>query len=141
LVPGYLSALGRRDAFRDGWFYPGDLATIDDDGSFVLAGRSSEVANLGGVKVDPALVDEAAEQVAGVVEAALVIVDALGGADAVLAVVCADDATALAALDAARGAAFGMRLETAWRVDALPRTEQGKLRRAELARRFRARAR
>jgi acyl-coenzyme A synthetase/AMP-(fatty) acid ligase len=36
---------------KDGWFYPGDLGSLDDNGVFSLVGRSSEVINRGGVKV------------------------------------------------------------------------------------------
>jgi acyl-coenzyme A synthetase/AMP-(fatty) acid ligase len=133
-----VGASGRGHAFQDGWFYPGDLATFAQDGSFVLIGRTTEVANIGGVKVDPTLVDEAARSVPGVKEAALIIVEGPTGFEAILAVVCDDDETALAALDAARASSYGMRLETVWRVPSLPRTEQGKVQRADLADRWKA---
>mgnify|MGYP003353367339 CR=1 FL=1 len=48
-------------AFRDGWFYPGDLGTLTDDGRLRLAGRSSEIVNAGGVKVDPATLSAQAQ--------------------------------------------------------------------------------
>ncbi len=38
--------------FRDGWFYPGDRATLDGD-TLRNIGRESEVMNLGGLKVSP----------------------------------------------------------------------------------------
>lgn len=40
------------DAFRDGFFYPGDLGYIDNDGELHLQGRVSETLNIGGVKID-----------------------------------------------------------------------------------------
>lgn len=132
LLPGYLSSLGRVGAYRDGWFYPGDLATMSTDGTFTLGGRSSEVANFGGVKIDPSLVDAAAVQSGDVDDAALLIVDDAEGSVAILAVVCASNEIALEALRAAQDAAFGMAITTAWRIPQIPRTHQGKVRRAEL---------
>jgi long-chain acyl-CoA synthetase len=46
-----------RESFKDGWFYPGDLGFIRPDGGLTLAGRSSELINAGGVKIDPARLD------------------------------------------------------------------------------------
>jgi len=45
-------------AFIDGWFYPGDLAVQDDEGGLTIIGRSTEVINLGGVKLAPDRIDE-----------------------------------------------------------------------------------
>ena len=45
-------------AFRDGWFYPGDLGWWGPAGELVIGGRLDEVINLGGEKVDPNAVDE-----------------------------------------------------------------------------------
>jgi acyl-coenzyme A synthetase/AMP-(fatty) acid ligase len=106
---------------------------VASDGSFVLNGRATEVANIGGVKVDPTLVDEAARSIEGIDDAALFTTEGPNGTEAILAVVCPDETLALAALAAARSAAFGMVIETVWRVSALPRTEHGKLRRSEVA--------
>lgn len=39
--------------FREGWYYPGDLATIDADGYFLFKGRSDDVINSAGVKFYP----------------------------------------------------------------------------------------
>jgi acyl-coenzyme A synthetase/AMP-(fatty) acid ligase len=41
----------RSSAFRDGWFYPGDLGSLTDDGLLILAGRASDAINIGGVKL------------------------------------------------------------------------------------------
>ena len=40
-------------SFRDGWFYPGDLASISKDGFLFLKGRSDDVINQGGLKMYP----------------------------------------------------------------------------------------
>lgn len=46
-------------AFKDGWFYPGDLGWVID-GALYIGGRETEVINLNGQKFDPALLDEVA---------------------------------------------------------------------------------
>ncbi|MCF8529348.1 MAG: fatty acid--CoA ligase family protein [Aquiluna sp.] len=45
--------------FRDGWFYPGDLATLHGK-SLYLMGRKLEIINAGGVKVNPIAMDHLA---------------------------------------------------------------------------------
>ena len=57
-------------AFRDGWFYPGDLAEWGPSGELVIAGRVDEIINLGGVKVDPTNIDETLCSVDGISAAA-----------------------------------------------------------------------
>ena len=56
-------------AFRDGWFYPGDLARIVE-GRLYIGGREAEVLNFGGVKIDPAQLDDIAVTDGGFREAA-----------------------------------------------------------------------
>lgn len=43
--------------FRDGWFYPGDLGRLQDDGLLILEGRSENVMNLGGEKIKPEFIE------------------------------------------------------------------------------------
>jgi acyl-CoA synthetase (AMP-forming)/AMP-acid ligase II len=57
-------------AFRDGWFYPGDLGWWGPAGALVIGARLDEVINLGGEKVDPNAVDEVLCSVLGITGAA-----------------------------------------------------------------------
>jgi acyl-CoA synthetase (AMP-forming)/AMP-acid ligase II len=57
-------------SFRDGWFYPGDLGRIGGDGLMVLAGRSSDIINVGGLKLAPEAIEEVLCQHPAVNEAA-----------------------------------------------------------------------
>ena len=40
-------------AFRDGWFYTGDLAYIDEDGWIHMSGRAKDMIKSGGENVYP----------------------------------------------------------------------------------------
>lgn len=70
LAKGYLGAPeAEARAFRDGWFYPGDLGRWMPDGSFVVTGRLNEQFNVGGVKINAQLLDHAMLEVEGVRDA------------------------------------------------------------------------
>jgi acyl-coenzyme A synthetase/AMP-(fatty) acid ligase len=58
-------------SFRDGWFYPGDLAAIDAAGYFHFKGRADDVINSKGVKFYPIEVEKALLAHACVAEAAV----------------------------------------------------------------------
>jgi acyl-coenzyme A synthetase/AMP-(fatty) acid ligase len=47
--------------FKNGWFYPGDRGQIDEKGRLILMGRSSEIVNIGGVKIAAHLLDDHAK--------------------------------------------------------------------------------
>ncbi len=54
VMSGYRNLpLENERAFRDGWFYTGDLAHRDQDGYIVLHGRRHDVINVGGFSVYP----------------------------------------------------------------------------------------
>jgi acyl-coenzyme A synthetase/AMP-(fatty) acid ligase len=52
--------------FRDGWFYPGDIARISESGDLHLLGRRDDRLNLGGVKFDAGRVDNVVQNIVGV---------------------------------------------------------------------------
>jgi acyl-coenzyme A synthetase/AMP-(fatty) acid ligase len=43
--------------FRDGWYYPGDLASIDQDGYLYLTGRAADVIKRRGVQIYPPAIE------------------------------------------------------------------------------------
>ena len=51
---------------------PGDLASVEDDGSITLLGRGSTCINTGGEKVFPEEVEEAIKSLAGVADALVI---------------------------------------------------------------------
>lgn len=54
---------------RNGWFYTGDLATMDEDGYFYIVGRKKELIIAGGYNVYPIEVEEVIYQHPAVAEA------------------------------------------------------------------------
>lgn len=70
LADGYLdNPAATEQCFRDGWFYPGDLAHWGEDGQLVFEGRADHVVNLGGVKVNALAVDHLMRETAGISDA------------------------------------------------------------------------
>jgi acyl-CoA synthetase (AMP-forming)/AMP-acid ligase II len=44
-------------AFRDGWFYPGDVGALARDNMLIVSGRQKTVMNIGGDKVSPETIE------------------------------------------------------------------------------------
>lgn len=58
VVAGYAGDPGlTRKAIRDGWFYPGDIASISHDGRLYVIGRDAEMFNLDGFKINANEID------------------------------------------------------------------------------------
>ena len=59
-------------AFRDGWYYPGDLGYFDTKGFLYLAGRSKDMIIRGGVNIYPAEIEQTLATHPSVSDAAVV---------------------------------------------------------------------
>jgi len=67
-------------AIRDGWFYTGDIATMDRDGYFQIVDRKKDMINVSGLKVWPREVEEVLFEHPAIKEAAVIgIPDARSG--------------------------------------------------------------
>jgi len=121
-------------AFRNGWFYPGDIGTVMPDGLLVLAGRDTTILNLGGEKINPERIEQVLVSCPGVVEAgAFGVVNALGVEEVHAAIVASgvfDDAAARN--QCARSLPAECLPARFFQVAALPRTSMGKLDRGRL---------
>jgi len=69
-VTGYYEDLEETATkFKNGYFYPGDLARKDSDGKIFVSGRkNSTMINIGGIKLDPVAIEEVVRTVSNIVD-------------------------------------------------------------------------
>lgn len=60
------------EAFKNGWFHSGDLATMDEEGYITIIDRKNDIINTGGVNVASREVEEVIYQMKEVAEVAVV---------------------------------------------------------------------
>jgi malonyl-CoA/methylmalonyl-CoA synthetase len=60
-----------RDAFVDGWFRTGDVATVSEDGYYTLCGRKSDLIISGGFNIYPREIEEFLQEHPAIAEAAV----------------------------------------------------------------------
>ncbi len=117
----------------DGWFTSGDVGRMAG-GRLTLLGRADDILNAAGVKVDPERIEQSALEYPGVSDAAAVAVRDGRGVAAVALVVVADRSVELSdLLDRMRTQLGDGTPRIIERVEELPRTENGKLRRGAVA--------
>jgi acyl-CoA synthetase (AMP-forming)/AMP-acid ligase II len=137
MATGYHDSPQQTDArFRDGWFWPGDMGLLREDGSLVIKGRTDEMIILNGINIFPAEIERVLGEHTGVATAAAAgVLSPVHGQIPVAAVelvrgasTTADELLAFArsrmALRAPRKIVI---------VEALPRSPQGKLLRRAVA--------
>jgi acyl-CoA synthetase (AMP-forming)/AMP-acid ligase II len=127
-----------REVFRDGWFFPGDLASVDDAGYVFLKGRRKDMIIRGGVNIHPVEIEAALQSHPAVVEAAVVgwPSRALGEEVAAFVVLRAPaEEDELRALCAARLAPYKLP-RAVFAVGEMPKNASGKIVKAELVRRL-----
>lgn len=135
VASGYFGeAADEESPFRDGWFYPGDLAVIDAGGHVELRGRRKDVIIRGGVNIHPAEIEQVLRGHPDIREAAVVAAPSAKLGDTVAAFVVARaavDDRALKEWCAGRLAPYKVP-ETIVAVDELPRNSAGKVLKATL---------
>jgi acyl-coenzyme A synthetase/AMP-(fatty) acid ligase len=77
----YKNPAATAEFFKDGFFYPGDSGHLDSSGRLILNGRTNEVINLGGAKLNPEIIDRIAISQLGVVDCAAFAVPGLADID------------------------------------------------------------
>ncbi|MBA2672875.1 class I adenylate-forming enzyme family protein [Ramlibacter sp.] len=118
-------------AFRDGWFYSNDMGAVTAHGYLVLAGRTNDVINIMGNKIDPERLEKILMQDAAILDCVLVDIPAELGQTMLAAVVVAPngfDQDALLARCAAVNPSFQPRFVV--KADVIPRNSSGKVMRA-----------
>jgi malonyl-CoA/methylmalonyl-CoA synthetase len=124
-----------REAFSDGWFRTGDLATVSEDGYYTLSGRRSDLIISGGFNIYPREIEEFLEEHPEIAEAAVVArPDRVRGEVPVAYLVCSGeiDCEALETWCRAKLASFKVPREFI-RVEKLPRNAMGKVQKHLLA--------
>jgi acyl-coenzyme A synthetase/AMP-(fatty) acid ligase len=123
------------ERFRDGWYYPGDLAAIDKDGFVYLKGRSgADIINRNGVELFAAEIEAVVARHASVAEVAVVGVPRAGSGEELVALVVPRGKAQHEALaqHCTRLLAAERRPDTVYYANALPKTAAGKLDRASV---------
>jgi 2-furoate---CoA ligase len=133
---GYLNRPDADDsAIREGWYYPGDIGRIDDDGDLWIVGRVDDMIISGGENIHPVEVEAVLTEYPGVEEAAVIGVSDDRWGQRVVACVVADsvdeDELDRHCRDSPNLAAFKRPREYRF-VDELPKSPAGKLLRRKL---------
>jgi acyl-CoA synthetase (AMP-forming)/AMP-acid ligase II len=126
------------EAFRGGWFYPGDLGRFDSDGRLYLTGRAKDVIIRAGVNIDAAEIEQVLLAHPGVRDAAVVAWPSPLNGEEVAAFVVVDPALGADALRAhcrSNLAPYKVPLGI-FLVAELPKTPLGKVLKADLASRL-----
>jgi long-chain acyl-CoA synthetase len=113
----------------DGWFYSGDLATVDEDGYFFIVDRKKDMIIRGGYNVYPREIEEVLYEHPAVSEAAVVgVPDEQMGEEVAAAVVLREDASAedIRLFVRDRVAAYKYP-RVIWFLDELPKGPTGKI--------------
>ena len=122
--------------FKQGWFYPGDLASLTSAGALCLHGRSDDMMNLNSIKIFPAEIERVLEEHPGVKAAAVFAKPSSAHGDIPLAAVELHE-SAMVNVDELMARArerLGVRApRKIFVVDALPRSTAGKILKRELA--------
>ncbi|MBV8818316.1 MAG: AMP-binding protein [Acidobacteriaceae bacterium] len=124
-----------RDAFRDGYFRTGDLASRESDGYYTLCGRKSDLIISAGFNIYPREIEEFLLEFGDIQEAAVVgVPDALKG-EVPVAYIVASGAFDSATLESrCREKLASFKVPRSFiRVDALPRNAMGKIQKHLLA--------
>jgi len=120
------------ETIRDGWFYPGDVGQLHADGLVVIVSRTTEIINRGGVVVAPEFIEEVLRRDPQVRDVAVVGVP-VNGIEEIWAGVVSDNAVDAPAMGARAYASLNEKTPNRiLRIDAVPRNENGKVKRAEL---------
>jgi long-chain acyl-CoA synthetase len=139
--PNVMKGYWRKDdataeAIKDGWFYTGDMAKVDEEGFFFIVDRKKELIIRGGYNVYPREVEEALYEHPAVQEAAVVgVPDDKMGEEVGAAVVLKDgeDVSVDELRDFVKGEVASYKYpRKIWIVDELPKGPTGKILKREV---------
>lgn len=124
---------GTQEAFRDGWFYPGDRGRFVDGGVLLITGRDAELINLGGSKVNPVIIDEFLAEQPGIRDAAAFSISGTDGLPQIWAAVVVDHEIDVGQLLATARKQFGAKAPSRiFAIDSVVRNVMGKTQREQV---------
>jgi acyl-CoA synthetase (AMP-forming)/AMP-acid ligase II len=131
---------GGERVFRDGWFQPGDIATLDAEGLLIITGRDKNVLSIGGDKINPEVIEAAVAAFPGIAEVAVTSLPNAIGNHEIIAVIVGNGEIDLEALGRHCAARLSPQFVPAHFAvtDRLPRNDMGKIDRPQLAERLQA---
>lgn len=134
MVEGYLNnPEATSSAFRNGWFYPGDLGRVLPSGEIYYEGRAGEAVNLAGLKVDPGAVDEVILSHPKVSDCASFGIEVRGELRYLACAVILNGEVEMQELISFAKRELGERRPLIiFTLDSIPRNEMGKIKRSEL---------
>ena len=134
MIAGYVGdSEATAKAFRDGWFYAGDMAAFDDAGFLYLKGRTDEMMNYDGMLVSPLEIERVLLEHPAVADAAAIALPSDRHQDIPAAAVVLRQQIDFAALNAHCASRLGIRTPPVLLMfDELPRNRIGKVLKNEL---------
>lgn len=125
----YKNAEATAQFYKDGFFYPGDLGLIDQKGRLVLEGRSSEVINLGGIKLNPERIESITLGQLGVRDCAAFARISDSGVEELAIAIVVDTNFKKEIFEKAIAANLAIPIRHIVILDSIPRNESGKIQR------------
>jgi len=132
----YKNPAATTEFFKDGFFYPGDLGYLDSSGRLVLEGRSNEVINLGGVKMNPEVIDAIAMAQLGVIDCATFSIPGPAGVEQLAIALVTDSDFNPENFEKAMAKKSKFPIAAAFLVSAIARNENGKILRSQLSEQY-----
>jgi acyl-CoA synthetase (AMP-forming)/AMP-acid ligase II len=124
--------------FRDGWFYPGDIGRLYDDGLLAIDGRTGDTLNLGGWKISANDLETKVAELPGIQDVCAVAMQLPEGDRLTFGIVCSDDLDLKALNDRIQTILVRRRPFHLIRLPSIPRNAMGKIPRALIASRLAA---
>jgi acyl-coenzyme A synthetase/AMP-(fatty) acid ligase len=118
---------------HDGWFYPGDRCVVRSDGLFEVLGRSDNVINAGGVKLNAEAIEEMLSRHPRVLDVAVLEAPSALRTEVRAVIVKSAQCSPADILSWVRRNSRGIVLDDVQFTDAIPRTGTGKIDRRALA--------
>lgn len=119
-------------AFRDGWFYPGDLGSLSANGELHISGRSTDVVNASGAKFNLAELDVWLSELRIFTDAASFSFTTDAGVEVGVAFVAKAHVGAKIAVEQLRSRIPNLEVKILLKIDAIPRNQFGKVDRPAL---------